>query len=248
MTGIRLVRRAAASTVAAAAVASVSACALWPTAPDPLPDSFVPDAVPTTTAPSIPVGSDGFTIAERTAMRVWALTCSEYVNGSAWALDANTVVTNRHVVEDAMEIEITSYDGQRYYGADIVLAEDSDVAIVTVDRDMPEWATIADDVPESGDTLTISGYPDGDALVTQEGPFVTERSDPLEFSDLDVYEIGVHTVPGSSGSAVVNTAGDVVGVLYAGSDTERSWAVTLPTLTAFLDAADTAGAHTPSCG
>lgn len=212
----------------------VAGCGVLPQGPPPLPE-FVPDAVASESPRTMPVGPDGFTVAERVAMRVWAVNCDSYVNGSAWVLDESTVVTNRHVIEQASEIELSSYDGVRYVAAESFVFDGTDLGIVTIDGTFPEAATIADSAPEVGDELIVSGYPRGNALESDSGNLIEVMTDPLEESERDVYRISVQTQQGNSGSAVVNTAGEVVGVLYAGSDTDQSWAVSLETLREFLD-------------
>ncbi|WP_062134559.1 S1 family peptidase [Demequina aestuarii] len=234
---------------AAAAVAALtlSACASLPTAPPPLPDTFVADVALPTPAPAIPVGDDGFTSVERVALRVSVMTCDEYGNGSAWVLDENTAVTNRHVVEGALEIGLTSYDGRHYTGTSSVLSESTDLALVHIDGTFPETATIAARGPERRDVLHVVGYPEGGRLTSTAGEFTNTTPETIETGQDDVYELYAHIEPGNSGSPVVDEVGEVVGVAYAAGAAGWSYAVTLDSLTQFLATESAQVPNTAEC-
>jgi len=195
-----------------------------------------PYATPTPSpAPAIDASSvDGFTPAERVALRVWATTCSSYRNGTAWMLDEAHAVTNRHVVEDTTTIELTDYQGNRYAGAAASYSNDDDLAIVTIDGEFPEMATIAAEEPRIGDTLTVSGYGEGGPLTSMEGPYVELRENDLDPDGAHVYFIEVQAREGHSGSPVTDAAGDVVGVLFSSDGETHAGAVTLPRLQVLL--------------
>lgn len=232
MTGRSRTRVAATAAVAAL---TLSACAALPTAPPPLPDTFVPEVAAATPGPAIPVGDDGFTSVERIALRVSVMTCEEYGNGSAWVLDENTAVTNRHVIDGALEIGLTSYDGRHYTATSSVLSESADLALVHIDGTFPETASIADSGPDPRDVLHVVGYPEGGRLTSTAGSYTGTTPETIETGQDDVYELDAHIEPGNSGSPVVNEVGDVVGVAYAAGAEGWSYAVTLDSLTHFLE-------------
>lgn len=231
VTRSRLAMRAA--TLAAASALVLSACAALPQGPAALPSTFIP-RVSTSAAPLAPGVFEGFTALERVAMRVRVRTCTEYLTGSAWVLDAHHAVTNRHVVTGATDIALTSFDGHTYTGTVAVIDPTADLALITVKETLPDIATIASSGPAVGDVLTIAGYPEGQSLAVTKGPFRGLVNDNLEKTKAKVYQIEAPSRHGSSGSPIANAAGAVVGVLYASDNQDVSLAVSLPTLRDFL--------------
>jgi S1-C subfamily serine protease len=225
--------RALAALLAAALGAALAGCSAIPQGPDPLPSSWVPDAV-TSSSPGTDDLVGGFTALEREALRVRVRTCDIYGTGTAFAIDATHAVTNRHVAEGATDVSLNGYDGATYTVTKVVLSRTDDLALLTIKGEFPNVVTLADDEPEVGDRLTIAGYPHGEELTVTEGQYIQSVPDTLEHMKSLVYQIGAESHPGNSGSAVANADGEVVGVLYASNDINTSYAVPLPVLKNFL--------------
>ncbi|MFW7415810.1 trypsin-like peptidase domain-containing protein [Demequina sp. SO4-18] len=223
-------------TAAAGAVAwvALSGCAALPTAPPPLPSTFVPEVAAPSPEPGIPVGDDGFTVVERVALRVTVETCDEYRNGSAWVLDENTAVTNRHVIEGAVDIELTSYDGQRYEGTASVLSDDVDLALVDIDGTFPEAAQLATAEPSTGDPVFVVGYPEAGRLTTTTGIYAGTVPDNSGVDGEGAFAIAADTKQGNSGSPTVDENGDVIGVVFASDESTTTIVVSLESLQTFL--------------
>jgi S1-C subfamily serine protease len=224
-----------ASAVTATAIVLTAGCSVLPQSPPALPTTYIPvvDVSPSMVRDF--ESADGFSRVERVSMRVRVITCGGFSNGSAWVLNENTVVTNRHVIEDAVTIELTSYDGRDYTGTSSVVADFADLALIKVDAEFTEFATIANDEPENGDELSIVGYPEGSRLHTETGKYGQVVEDTLGKDHDDVYSIGAPAKPGNSGSPVANDDDEVVGVLYAGTDGIISYVVALPSLKKFIE-------------
>ena len=216
----------------ALAALALAGCSALPQGPDALPSTFIPEVAPSA-APSADVVG-GFTQLEREALRVRVRTCTEYGTGSAFAIDETHAVTNRHVAEGATDITLTAYDGAEFKGTASAISGSADLALITIDGTFPNVVSIATAEPEVGDMLTLAGYPKGEALATREGPFKGHVPDKLQTNVDFVYEIDAESHPGNSGSAVANTSGSVVGVLYASDDVHTSYAVGLPALKEFI--------------
>lgn len=239
--------RIAVSTWALLALATltIAACAPLPTAPAPLPATFIPQTTP---SPRPSVDSiAGFTALERVALRVRVRTCSTYGTGTAWMLDETHAITNRHVVDGATSIALTAYNGEEFTVKSSVLDRDADLALITIDGAFPEAAVLADSEPAHADLLTIAGYPEGEALHVDSGPYRGLVTDDVGTSDDFVYQILVTAKPGNSGSPVANDDGEVVGVIYAADSSTTAYAVSLPSLERFLADSDAGEPNRADC-
>ncbi len=94
-----------------------------------------------------------------------------------------------------------------------------------------------------GDVVTVVGYPQGGSLTVTQGQVIGVTTDPINANLGEVLVTDAPVEPGSSGSAVLDAQGRVVGVVYAKSASGQSYIVPVSTLTAVL--ADTT-AFTPT--
>jgi S1-C subfamily serine protease len=218
--GIR--RRAlAASAVATAAALTASACGPLPPPP---PGALPPTAIPTiesTLAFEGPTTNDGFTPQQHTAVRLRVADCQGWGNGSGFILNENQIITNKHVIDGATHIEVTTYDGRDFVATASQVAPLADLAIVTLDTTFTDIVELSDRTLAVGDPVTIVGYPEGQALEVEDGFFVTTELDDVGDTGEYVDIFNAHTLPGNSGSAVFDEDGKVVSILYS-SDTLRS--------------------------
>ncbi|WP_062312816.1 S1 family peptidase [Demequina rhizosphaerae] len=219
-------RRLGVAALAVAAGVALAACA--PLAPPPY---ATPTPVEATATAS---SADGFTDSERIALRVWAISCDAYRNGTAWMLDETHAVTNRHVVRDTTLIQLTDYQGREYRVASAEYSTEDDLALITIDGTFPEAATIGEEEPAIGDDLTVSGYALGGPLASVTGPYVDLRVNDLDPTGAEIYYLRLLAREGNSGSPVTDAAGDVVGVVFSSDGEKYAGAVTLPRLEAFL--------------
>ncbi|MGG0286185.1 trypsin-like peptidase domain-containing protein [Peribacillus butanolivorans] len=136
-------------------------------------------------------------------------------NGKAY------IITNNHVIEGAKELEISLYDGQKatatVVGADAL----TDLAVLTIDASVaPEGINFGDsDRMRPGEEVLAIGNPlglDFSRSVTQGIVSATGRSISVDTSDgeweLDVLQTDAAINPGNSGGALINTAGEVIGI------------------------------------
>jgi S1-C subfamily serine protease len=208
-----------------AMAALVAACGVIPANPSPLPSDYVPTAPSESAAPPGNLSPDGFSAAQRMTVRVRNVGCDSLKTGTGFAVDAHTLVTNRHVIEDSKELQVTTYDGRTI---DVTLASATavaDLAIITTEQSIGGFSALAQTDPLEGDAITVIGYPLGGKLTTVTGVVLGSVADPLGAALGTVMVTTASVEPGSSGSPVLNEKGEVVGVIYAKNESDQSFMV-----------------------
>lgn len=211
----------------------LASCAALPDAPSPLPSDYVP-AVATEEPPGN-LSPDGFSQAQRMTVRVRNVGCNDFRTGTGFAYDAQTLITNRHVVEDNRRLEVTTYDGRTISVTAASVAAVADLAIITTEEAIGPGAVLAQEDPIQGDAITVVGYPNGGQLTTVSGVVLGSTGDPLGAALGTVMATTAPVKPGSSGSPVLNERGEVVGVIYAKNEAEQSFMVPVSLLRTLLD-------------
>ena len=146
-------------------------------------------------------------------------------SGVVWDTEGN-VVTNAHVVEGAQQVQVVLADGRRYEatvsGADpssdlavLSLAEPpSDLRPITVGDD--SQLTVGDPVMAVGNPLGLSGTVTTGIVSALDRPVTTRAAGARTAADSTVVTNAIQTSaainPGNSGGALVNAAGELVGI------------------------------------
>ena len=199
------------------AALAVAACGVLPVPPPALETDFIPD-VAAATVDASSITTDGFTTEQHLAVRIRVETCTGWATGSGWVLSDHEVVTNRHVIEGAIRIEITTYDGRDFTVLSSQVAGVADLGLLTLDSVFAETADYEVTQLSRLDPVSIVGYPEGQALTVEEGHFLESEEDDVNDSGELVWLLRAHVEPGNSGSPVYNDEGSVVAVLYAGDE------------------------------
>ena len=226
---------------------ALSGCALVPAMPGPPPTDLVPsDApLPTPTATGH-LSPDGFDAAQRMAVRIRNVGCDAVSTGSGFAIADTALITNRHVVADSAKLQLSTYDGRDLAATTASTADLADLAIVRTVDVLPAVPQLAPTDPAPGDTITVVGYPEGGRLTVTRGTVIGGTTDPLNENLGEVLVTDAKVERGSSGSAVLDAQGRVVGVVYAKNSVDQSFIVPVSTLRAMLD--DSAAfVDAPSC-
>ena len=129
------------------------------------------------------------------------------------------IVTNAHVVEDSLKIEVTFLDGRAYIAEIAGSDQHTDLAVVRVEAD-PELLTplrIGDSgMLKVGEGVSAIGNPFGlSGSMTRGIVSQLDRLLPVEatgFSIPDVIQTDAAINPGNSGGPLLNMRGEVVGV------------------------------------
>lgn len=235
MTGRPLTTLRRGVALAAASALALAGCAALPESPAPLPSDWVPSPTATPVTSSVGLSPDGFSAAQRMTVRVRNIGCGFVRTGTGFALDAFTLVTNRHVIDDSQNIQVSTHDGRTIDATAASSTTVADIAIITTTESLGgAFAARAEEDPEEGDVITVVGYPNGGKLTTVSGVVLGPVQDPLGSAVDTVLATTAVVEPGSSGSPVLNDAGEVVGVVYAKNDSNQSFIVPVSVLNTLL--------------
>ena len=199
---------------------ALSGCGLTPVPPPPVTSAArtVAPASPIVSpiAPAPIITPSGFSAYERAALRVRNIGCGGVSRGSGFAIADHVFVTNRHVVGGAALLQVSTYDGSNItvnaVGAVII----ADLALVWTKDPLPATLQLALSNPPLGAEVTAVGYPLGGELTTTSGKVLRYDRDPLGSSPLQMMYNSAPIEHGSSGSPLVDSSGNLVGVAYAG--------------------------------
>ncbi|MEJ7622522.1 MAG: tetratricopeptide repeat protein [Pyrinomonadaceae bacterium] len=132
--------------------------------------------------------------------------------GSGFFIAADRVITNRHVIERSTRAEIHLVDGKKFAVRGVLAIDgEGDLALLQVDvpRALAVALPIVRAVPQEGESIVVVGNPYGLEGSVSNGIVSAVR----EISGYGkIIQITASISPGSSGSPVVNMAGQVIGV------------------------------------
>ena len=130
--------------------------------------------------------------------------------------DGTTLITNYHVIDGAHHIVAYTPDGESSVEIHTILAydEEADLAVLKCEDNIgvPSVLLGDSDAVKQGDEVFAVGYPLGVANTLSDG-VVSSRY--LDEYNVDVLQITAAISSGSSGGALFNNAGQVVGVICA---------------------------------
>lgn len=205
-------------------VLSLAGCAL---APVPPPSEVrpaqsygeTPAPTPTLQSPAAAATVAGFSKYEKAALRVRNIGCG-VSSGSGFAIGDHVLVTNRHVIGGAALLQVSTYDGRDIEVNAVGAAIVADLALVWTKEVLPATIHLAQSNPPAGTAVSVVGYPLGGQLTTTNGRVLRYGPDPIGWSPLPMIYSDAPIEHGSSGSPVVDAAGLLVGVVYAGGQGE----------------------------
>ncbi len=145
--------------------------------------------------------------------------CGRIQEGTGWVVDDGLVVTNAHVVAGEPETVLQRQDGSEADATLVAFDPERDLAVLaSPGLGLPALPVGTSAVDQRG---AVFGHPGGGPL--ELSPFVTrERLDAVgtdiygnRGTERDVLVLASDLAPGDSGSPLVDTAGQVVGVAFA---------------------------------
>lgn len=146
------------------------------------------------------------------------------------------ILTNEHVVRDALEIVVSFSGGDLFYAEVVKEDPESDLALLQLlnsEEQAFPYLSIASEASEPGDAVFVMGHPLTHSYILNEG-VVKESTRTYQ-----VVDISNAVFPGHSGSPVLSTEQEVVGVVYArqaeGDESGQGLAVPLHLIESFLN-------------
>lgn len=190
-----------------------------------------------------PVSSDGLTPSQVYAKNVDSvvlITCQVQTNvygniasgvssGSGFVLTQDGyVVSNCHVVEDALSVAVTTYDGNEYSATVVGTDSTNDVAVLKIaQEDLPEEGLNPVTLGSSddlivGDQVVAIGNPLGELTSTMTVGYVSakDRDVTTDGTTINMIQTDAAINSGNSGGPLFNMKGEVVGITtakYSGS-------------------------------
>lgn len=159
-----------------------------------------------------------------------------YAKGSGFIIDQNgIIVTNQHVIDDGTEIRVKLNDGRSFVAS--VLCSDAlrDIAVLKINcSDLPFVSMGNSDKVVKRQRVVAIGNPGDIRNQVTEGEVILRR---LKHEGQQYIVATVVTDHGSSGGALLNYDGQVIGVTSAGAEVEGqkvTLAVPINTIKAFL--------------
>lgn len=126
------------------------------------------------------------------------------------------IVTNWHVVRDAVgAIDVVFPNGFRSSARLLKIDQDWDLAALLIWRPRVPPLRIANRAPLPGDVLTIAGYGPGSYRAVSGR--CTQYLAPSDHHPFEIVELSAAARQGDSGGPILNTRGELAGVLF-GSD------------------------------
>ncbi|MGH9281325.1 MAG: MarP family serine protease [Acidimicrobiales bacterium] len=160
--------------------------------------------------------------AAASTVKVAGEACRRTQEGSGFSVASDTVVTNAHVVAGHSPggTQVTRPDGQRLRASIVVFDPARDLAVLQVPG--LDQAPLTIDGGEVGDRGAVLGHPNGQDPLRIAPAAVRQRVEAVG-RDLydsrptrrDVFILAASLKPGDSGAALVNQAGQVMGVAFA---------------------------------
>lgn len=201
--------------VAVAMVVGVLIGSLWGDDPEGVVAAPTTEATTASTEPPEDTPLTGEQLAAQYGAAVWEVEsdgCGQLWTGTAFAIDPNHLVTNRHVVANDVTPTLISRSGDRVEGRVIGWSERPDLAVIETTELLPKWLEWAptEDLAE-GMPLVALGYPapEGDFTVTPG----TVLSFQLRGNQREAIRSDAAIDRGNSGGPALSPDGRVMGVV-----------------------------------
>jgi S1-C subfamily serine protease len=148
-------------------------------------------------------------------VRVRNRACDFLATGSGFAVGRNLLVTNRHVVEEAEQLQLDTWDGTSIAVEVHSVAYLNDLALIQTIQNLPRVAELAPGDPRDGASVSVVGFPLGGPMTTTAGKVVDTVTGTELGEESRVVRITAKVRHGNSGGPLLDAEGRVAGVVYA---------------------------------
>jgi S1-C subfamily serine protease len=190
---------------------------------DPLPELALGGGPLPPPDPSV-IETPGAKAAAASVVKIHGTACGLGTQGSGWVVRRGLVATNTHVIAGERDTHVLAPNGQSLAAQPVYVDERNDVALLRV----PSLGVPAVSVETGGSfpkKAVILGYPRDNALTataaTAGEPRTVLAPDAYQrtVSSREVVPLRGEVEPGESGGPVVDTRGNVIAMVFAGSRT-----------------------------
>ena len=122
------------------------------------------------------------------------------------------ILTNYHVIKDASEVSAVLQDGRAIEARIVGSDEETDLAVLRIDYFNTETLAIAEQTPAVGDVVLAIGNPFGLGNTVTMGIVSALGRQVNPMSSEDFLQTDAPINQGNSGGALVNTAGELIGI------------------------------------
>jgi S1-C subfamily serine protease len=144
------------------------------------------------------------------ALRVRNTSCDGIATGTGFAISEYTLVTNRHVVDGALKVNLNTWDGESISARILKASTYDDIAVLRVNQRLPKVGKISN-TTFTGERVKALGYPLGGKLALTSGAIQGSFYDQQSGSNRLLSSAQV--LPGNSGGPLINSNNQVVGVV-----------------------------------
>lgn len=167
-------------------------------------------------------------LARRAALRLDVAGCDGRGVGTAFRIARNTLITNRHVAENATGLTVTDSRGHVEAGWIIDVASTIDIALVHVGREIRSpILRLSRRDPLSGDPIAVAGYPRGESLIALSGRVVDYVEGERYEEAGRLMRTSAEVEPGYSGGPLVTEKRRAGGIVVA-IDLIDNYALVIP--------------------
>jgi S1-C subfamily serine protease len=185
------------------------------------------DPAPSVTGPATPrkrpnpaIAADPHVLrAGSSVVRVLSTACGLGIEGSAWAVRPNLIVTNAHVVAGADDTTVTTQSGVELDATAVYYQPEDDLALLRVDARLP--ALPISSSRAVGAAAVVLGYPENGpytvtpARIGETRDTISEDSYGRGPIERTITALGGDVRSGNSGGPLLDGQGKVVGVVFA---------------------------------
>lgn len=189
-------------------------------------------------------------------VKILGQACGYLQEGSGFAVAPGMVVTNAHVVAGEPSTDVV-VNGQSYPATAVLFDPTFDLAVLRTSAPIGPALTLDSGTVSPSSKGAVIGYPENGPLTV--GPAAVARQVTAQGRNIynegtvtrQVYEIDANVEPGNSGGPLVESGGEVVGVVFSRSTVypDVGYALTSPGVLARVHQAEprTAAVSTGTC-